>query len=698
MPPLDWMPSVCPHDCPSACALEVEVLDGHRIGRVRGSRRNNYTAGVICQKVSRYAERQNNPGRLLTPLQRVGDRGTGLSAYREISWEAALDEIANNLIKAADRYGSETVWPYYYAGTMGYVQRDGIHRLRHAMRYSRQLNTLCTSLPDSGWTAGVGQKRGVDAREMAEADLIVIWGMNPVHTQVNVMTHVTRARKNRGAQLVVIDPYKTATADVADIHLAPRPGTDGALAVAVMHVLFKEGYADRAYMARYADDAAALEAHVENRDPAWASAITGIPVDDIVGFARLYGETRRSYIRAGYGFARSRNGAVQMHAVVSLPTVTGAWQHRGGGALYSQAGGFGLSRDFIMGEDLKDLSTRVIDMSRIGAALMGEARDLAGGPPITAIFTQNTNPMVVAPESVKVHQGFARPDLFVAVHEQFMTETASMADILIPATTVMEHDDVYVAGGHTMIQTARRIVDPPGETRENHWVISELAERLGCADRHPGFRMTAWEIVDRALKDSGMPGADAVHAKGGHDIVRAFETEHFLDGFDHPDGKFHFKADWSKIGPNHAGMPVLPDHWQITDQADGDHPFRLITAPSRSFLNSSFNETPSSNEREARPTALMAPEDMAELGLEEGGRVRLGNARASVVVHAAAVEGQQRAVVVVEGLWRNAAFEEGLGINALTSADPGPPLGGAVFHDTKVWVRAEAGQAALAAD
>jgi len=391
--PLDIVPSVCPHDCPSACALEVERFDGRRIGRVRGAAGQSYTRGVVCAKVARYAERQHHPARLSRPLRRVGEKGIGEAAFMPISWDDALDEVAEKLTRAAQRHGSETVWPYYYAGTMGLVQRDGINRMRHAMRYSREHLSICSMLSDAGWLAGFGTKRGVDGREIAKSDLIVVWGGNPVSTQVNLMTHVAAARKERGAKLVVVDPYRTATAEQADIHLAPLPGTDGALACAVMHVLFKEGFADRDYMARYADDPDGLEAHLATRDPAWAARITGLSEDEILGFARLYWRAKRSYIRVGYGFSRSRNGAAQLFAVTCLPAVTGAWAYEGGGALYSNLGLVALDLTLIEGLDRLDPATRILDQSRIGPVLTGDRRDLGDGPPVTALFIQNTNPM-----------------------------------------------------------------------------------------------------------------------------------------------------------------------------------------------------------------------------------------------------------------------------------------------------------------
>ncbi|MGH6886313.1 MAG: molybdopterin-dependent oxidoreductase, partial [Geminicoccales bacterium] len=310
--PVELLPSVCPHDCPSVCALDVEVLPGGRLGKVKGSKRNPYTAGVVCAKVARYAERFHHPERLSQPLRRIGPRGSG--EFAPIAWGDALDEVAEAFTRKVQQHGSETVWPYYYAGTMGLVQRDGINRLRHAMRYSGWHTTICVTLSDIGWRAGHGRRWGVIGEEMVHSDLIVIWGTNPVSTQINVMTHVARAKKARGARLVVVDPYRTGTAEQADVHLALRPGTDGALACAVMHVLFRDGHADLDYLDRYADDWRELRAHLATRTPEWASRITGLTVAEIEAFARLYGSTRRSYLRLGFGFTRSRNGAANMHA------------------------------------------------------------------------------------------------------------------------------------------------------------------------------------------------------------------------------------------------------------------------------------------------------------------------------------------------------------------------------------------------
>jgi anaerobic selenocysteine-containing dehydrogenase len=681
-----WHDSVCPHDCPSVCALEVERLEDGRLGRVRGSERNAYTAGVICAKVARYAERFHHPERLSQPLRRRGPKGSG--DFEPIGWDDALDEIAERLTRAAQRHGPESVWPYYYAGTMGLVQRDGINRLTHCLGYSRFKSTICVELSDTGWRAGAGRRWGVPMTEMAESDLIVVWGCNPVATHVNAMTHISRARKQRGARLVVVDPFRSGTARQADTHLAPRPGTDGALACAVMHVAFRDGHADRDYLERYTDVPDELEKHLESRTPEWAAAITGLEVGAIEDFARLYGSTQRSYIRIGFGFTRSRNGAAAMHAVSCLPAVTGAWRHRGGGALYNMGDLYELDTTLIEGRDRIDPSTRALDQSRLGPVLTGEPDALQGGPPVTALLVQNTNPMAVCPELGKVHKGFARDDLFVAVHEQLMTDTARAADIVLPATMFLEHDDIYKASAHDRLQVARKLFEPFAECRENHAVIRALARRLGA--RHPGFDMTAIEIVEAVLAASGLPDAAANVETGGHPVLPDFATGHFLDGFPTPTGRFRFRPDWASFGPDHVRMPALPDHLAIIDEASEEHPFRLVAAPARQFLNTSFTEMPTSRKREGRPTAQLHPDDLKALGLAPGDLVRIENRRGSVPLHAGVLEGLPRGVVVVESIWPNDAYIEGIGINALISAEPAPPNGGAVIHDNAVRLRPEA--------
>ncbi len=682
--------SACPHDCPSTCALEVEVLDGQRIGRVRGADKNAYTAGVICAKVARYAERIHHPDRLTQPLRRKGAKGAG--EFEPIGWDDALDIVAEQFLKAEARYGSEAVWPYFFAGTMGLVMRDGINRLRHAKKYSGFFSTICVNPAWSGFIAGTGRLAGPDPREMAKSDLVVIWGTNPVSTQVNVMTHATRARKERGAKIVAVDIYMNGTMQQADLPVLVKPGTDGALACAIMHCLFRDGAADWDYLERFTDVPHELAAHVKTKTPQWASAITGCPVETIEEFARLVAANKRTFFRLGYGFSRSRNGAVNMHAASCIAAVTGAWQYEGGGAFHNNGAIFRWNKTMIEGHDLVDPSVRVLDQSRIGPILNGERDALFDGPPVTAMLIQNTNPVSVAPDQNAVKRGFARDDLFVCVHEQFMTETAAMADIVLPATMFMEHDDVYQAGGSQYILLGPKLVDATGECRSNHDVICGLAQRLGA--EHPGFAMSPRELIDWTLQQSGWGDLERLERERWIDCQPPFECAHYTDGFNWPDGKFRFKPDWPKVpfkSPWTAGpvddIPVLPDHWESIEVADAEYPFRLATSPARQFLNSTFNETPTSVKREGRPTLMMHPDDAAHHGIADGAYVVIGNLRGEERLHVKLFDGVRRGIVIAESIWPNSAYEDGCGINSLTGADAIAPFGGAAFHDNKVFVR-----------
>src|SRR6202453_4044711 len=682
--------SVCPHDCPSTCALEVEVFANNVIGRVRGAEDNAYTAGVICAKVARYAERVHHPDRLKHPLRRTGAKGSG--EFAPVSWDDALDLVAEAFTRAEARHGSEAVWPYYYAGTMGYVQRDGIHRLRHAKKYSGFFSTICVNPAFTGFIAGTGKLAGADPREMAKSDCVVIWGTNAVNTQVNVMTHATRARKERGAKIVAVDIYMNSTMAQADLPVLIRPGTDGALACAVMHCLFRDGKADWDYLERFTDAPHELAAHVQSRDPHWASRITGCPVETIEAFARAIGDTKRTYLRLGYGFSRSRNGAINMHAASCIAAVTGAWRYEGGGAFHNNGAIFHLNTSLVEGSDMRDASIRMLDQSRIGQILTGDEDALRGGAPVNAMLIQNTNPVAVAPDQEVVKRGFARDDLFVCVHEQFMTDTAKMADVVLPATMFVEHDDFYTAGGSQYLLLGPKLIDPPGECRSNHDVICGLAKRLGA--EHLGFAMTPRELIDTSLQQSGWGTLAELEANRWIDCQPDFAKAHYLDGFAYPDKKFHFKPDWPHVpfqrwhrDESRRPLPELPDHWDVIEEADEEHPFRLATSPARGFLNSTFTETPTSLARERRPEVMIHPDDAAARAIADGDAVVLGNRRGQVRLHAKLFDGVRRGVLIAESLWPNSAYADGRGIHTLTGADPVAPFGGAAFHDNKVWLR-----------
>ena len=683
--------SVCPHDCPSACALEVEVLDHKTIGRVYGSKAQTYTAGVICAKVARYAERNHHPDRLLYPLKRTGPKGSG--QFTRVSWDEAMGEIAQRLLKIEAEHGSEAIWPYFYAGMMGLVNRDGIKRLTHVKKYSGFYSSICINLAWPGYLAGTGKMMGPDPREMALSDCVVIWGTNAVATQVNVMTHAIRARKERGAKIVAIDIYRTPTLDQADLALIVKPGTDGALATAVMHVLFRDGLVDREYLVNSTDYTDEFERHLKSKTPEWAASITGLTVAEIEAFAHLVGHNKRTYFRLGYGFSRQRNGSVNMHAASCIAAVTGAWQYEGGGAFHNNGAIYHWRKSLIEGLDAFDTSIRQLDQSQIGRVLTGDIDALRGGGPVKALFIQSTNPMSVAPEQTLVKQGFAREDLFTVVHEQFMTDTAKMADFVLPATMFTEHDDLYQGGGHQYLGLGPKLIDPPGECRSNHEVICDIAHRVGA--EHEGFGMTSRAIIDWTLQKSKWGTLEELEEKGYIDAQPGFEDAHFRKGFAWPDGKFRFKPDWPNVpfgGGRVSGpiddMPIYPDHWAVSEKVTSEYPFRLATSPARNYLNSTFTETTTSKAREGEPTVLIHPDDAAHHQIADQSYVVLFNARGTVRLKAKHFDGIKRGVLVAESIWPNSAYADGNGINTLVGADSPAPFGGAAFHDNSVGLRA----------
>ena len=682
--------SVCPHDCPSACALDVDIVDERTIGRVRGAKDDPYTAGVICEKVARYAERIHHPNRLTHPLRRVGKKGEG--RWDQISWDEAFDEIVAKWLEIERDFGPEAIWPYFYAGTMGHVQRDGIDRLRHARGYSDQYDTICTGAAWPGFIAGTGVLGGPNPEQMAESDCVVIWGTNAVNTQVNVMTHATRARKERGAKLVVIDIYMNATMEQADMPLLLRPGSDGALACAVMHVLLRDDLADRQYLTQFTDFDANVEAHLMTRTPEWAVGITGLSVAEIEAFAHLVGKTPRTYFRLGYGFTRQRNGSANMHAALCIPAVSGAWRHRGGGAFHSNSGTWKLDKSLITGTGMGKAG-RELDMSEIGKVLTGDAKALKQGGPVKALFIQNTNPMNVSPEQGLTRAGFGRDDLFTVVHEQFMTETAEMADIVLPATMFLEHNDYYTRGGHTRVLFGPKLVEAPGECRSNFEVVNELLRRLGIDDA--SLHLTDRQMVAETFRKSRYPDLDEVAKTGFVERARPDDEARFANGFGWSDKKFRFRPNWQgaadrkgylwTIDP--AEAPKMVDWWDINEKTSPQVPFRLATSPSRGFLNSTFSETAGSQKRQPTPTVLIRADDAAAHGIAEGAKVRLGNHRGAVELTAHIFEGMQKGVLIAEGIHPNKAHGTGQGINTLIGSDQVPPFGGVAFHDAAVWIK-----------
>lgn len=675
--------TVCPHDCPSACALKLEVDEKGVLQKVKGDTEQSYTAGAICAKVGRYSERVYHPDRVLHPMLRTGAKGAG--EFRRASWSEALDLVSEKFREAIDKHGAETVWPYNYGGTMGLLQRDILEAFRHAGGFSGQDGTICSRIGSVGWQAGAGAKLGTDGRDIAKTDLLVLWGTNAAATQINVLTHFAKARKNRNAKLVVIDPYLNDTARRADVFLPIKPGTDGALACAVMHVLLAEGLADKDYLQAYTDFDSDTEAHFANRDPAWAAAITGLSEQQIIDFARLYGNTERTFIRIGVGLSRSRNGASNIHAISGLPAITGAWTRPGSGALFMTSGLFSMDKKVINGLDEFSSDTRILDMCRIGAVLTGDTEALKNGPPVCAMIIQNTNPAVVAPDLGMVRKGLLREDLFLCVHEQFVTDTAKYADVILPATMSFEHDDMYSSYGHSFLQAGPQVLEVPGECRSNHQVLGDLAAKMGI--RSKALELPSEELMDESLKAAGFDGYETLRRQRYIDLVDDEKRQPFADGFGWPDGRFRFKPDWRTLGPYGENMPVIADHWDVIDSTSQQYPFRLITPTAKGFLNTSFNNIEQWRKKAGgEPSLMMNPKDALDLKLEDGDILRVSSKTGSLKIVLRRCEEVPVGTVVAEGIWNGSDHIEGLGINVLISDEPCAPSGGAVFHDTAVSV------------
>ncbi|MBF0294390.1 MAG: molybdopterin-dependent oxidoreductase [Magnetococcales bacterium] len=664
--------SVCPLDCPGACALRI-TLDGERLVAIEGDPDHPCTRGVICGKVSRYREIQHGP-RVTRPMVRAGPKGLG--QFRAVTWDEALERITSRLREIMDRHGAEAVLPFSYGGTMGVTQRRAYARLTVRAGFSRLETNICYAIGWAGWRAGVGLAVGPDPAELGESDLPILWGINAAATHITLMNFVKQARR-QGAPLVVVDPYRNHTARLADLHIAPRPGTDGALATAIMHVLLQQGWADRAYLSRHTDFDAEVERHLEARSPEWAAPITGVDAGRIREFARMYGTARAPFIRIGLGMSRQNNGAVNVHAVSCLPAMTGAWSKPGGGALFATGGAFRLA-DPPLPPPPPGPTPRTLDMSRLGELLTDPDLD----PPVAALLVSHANPAGSCPDLQRVWSGLAREDLFTVVHEQVMTDTARFADVLLPATTFLEHPDLYKSYGQYTLQYARPLLPPTGEAMSNHDLVNALAQRLGYNDEP--FRLDAEATLRRVLTASGLPEPEAWE-RPWLDCAPPWRERHFLDGFPQPDGRFHFRPAWTQ-----AAMPPLPDHWAVNRRDDpreaAAYPLDFMAPPAMEVLNTTFCQTDDATHRLGPPRLWIHPEDAGKRQIVDGDRVVVFNGQGHLTMTARVTEETRPGLTLCEANRPGNAFPEGISLNVLAHARAVAPDGGPAFHDNRVEV------------
>ena len=665
----------CPHDCPDTCALEVHVKDGVAL-KVMGSAEHAPTAGVLCTKVARYTERTYHPDRLLHPMRRVGRKGEG--RFERISWEEAIASIAERLgaIAAED---AEQILPYSYAGTMGLVQGESMAmRFFHRLGASFLDRTICAAAGSAGHRLTLGPSVGVDIEVAEEAKLIVFWGCNAITSSVHFWARAQEA-KRRGAHLVAIDPYRSLTAEKCHEHIALLPGTDGALALGLMHVLIRDELVDRAYIDAYTVGYEGLCERVRAFDPDRVSSICGVPAAAIESLARRYATTKPALIRANYGLQRVRGGGMAMRNIACLPALVGAFRDAAGGMFLSTGGNFKIDQAALSRPDLlKGPRPRTINMSSIGLALADAA------PPIRALIVYNSNPVAVAPDSVRVARGFAREDLFTVVLEHFQTDTADYADILLPATTQLEHLDVVRPYGHYYMVANNPAIAPLGETKPNTEVFRLLAAAMGFDE--PCFKDSDMAIAGSAIAEDW--DFQAVRTEGWKRIGAPRSVARFArGGFGTPSGKVEFHSDAARA----QGLDALPDYIPPLEDTRSDlarrYPLAMISPPARNFLNSSFVNVESLRATEGEPWLDIHPADAMARGVADGSYVRVYNDRGHMTLRARVSDRARRGVVVALSVWWKKLAGDGKNANELTRCDALTDIGGGpLFYDCLVEV------------
>jgi anaerobic selenocysteine-containing dehydrogenase len=667
--------AACPHDCPDTCALEVHVRDGVAL-KVTGAADHGPTAGVLCTKVARYTERTYHPQRLLHPMRRTGKKGEG--RFERISWDQALDEIVRRL-KPIAAENPEQILPYSYAGTMGLVQGESMSmRFFNRMGASLLDRTICSSAGSAGHEITLGKRLGVDVELADQAKLIIFWGANAITSSVHFWARAQQAKRN-GAMLVAIDPYRSLTAEKCQKHIALLPGTDGALALGLMHVLIREDLLDHDYIERHTLGFAELTERAAQYDPERVAKICGIEAGDIEWLARLYGTTRPTLIRANYGMQRSRGGGMAVRNVACLPALTGAFREAAGGMFLSTSGNVQVNDRALSRPDLlAERRPRTINMAVIGHALL----DLE--VPVKALIVYNSNPVAVAPDSTRVAKGFAREDLFTVVLEHFQTDTADYADILLPATTQLEHLDVVKPYGHYYMMANNPAIAPLGESKPNTEIFRLLARRMGFADEcfddsDEVLAQTAiakdWDFTtvrELGWKRFGPPKGTARNATGG---------------FDTPSGKVEFYSQRAIA----RGLDPLPDYIAPNEDTRSEaarrYPLAMISPPARHFLNSSFVNVQSLRSVEGEPWLDIHPLDAEGRGIEEGSYVRVYNDRGSLELRARVTDRARRGLVVALSVWWKKLARDHKNANELTSSDILTDIGGGpTFYDCLVEV------------
>lgn len=687
------IPVACPHDCPDTCAMRVTVNEEGRAIKIEGDPLHPTTDGVLCTKVARYLERTYHPERLLYPLKRIGRKGEG--KFVRISWDEALSTIAERLKPIAAR-NPEAIMPYSYGGTMGMVQKEGMAaRFFNKLGASRLDRTICASAGAAAMRATYGAGVGMDVEQLDQAKLILIWGSNPITTGVHIWRKVQEAQRN-GAVVIAIDPHRSLTAQKCQQHIAILPGTDAALAFGLIHIFVREQWLDHDYIERYTLGFQELAERAAQYPPEQVAAICGITAAEIEALAALIAKTALEdkqpvAFRLGYGAQRVRGGANAIRAVGCLPSLIGAWRHAAGGLLLSSSGFYPMNPAELERPDLYPKGTpRLLNMSTVGDHLL-HVGDASFGPKVEAVIVYNSNPVAIAPESTKVKQGFAREDLFTVVLEHFQTDTVDYADIVLPATTQLEHSDIHKSYGHRYILLSQQAIQPLGECKANSEIFRLLAAQMGFTDscfqdddltlakaafnwQHPQAANIQWETLQQQGWQK-LNVADAAFAEGN---------------FPTPSGRCEF----SSTELAEQGLDPLPDYLPPYESAASNpelaarYPLQLISPPARHFLNSSFVNVESLRKQLPEPTVEVHPADAAARGLQEGQLLKVFNGRGEFQVKAVITDRVKQGVVLAYSIWWKKMSSDGKNCNEVASQALTDLGAAATFYDCLVEVKA----------
>jgi len=703
--------TVCSHDCPDSCAVLVTVDEKGRAVKVEGDPSQPVTQGFLCGKVAKYLDRVYAPDRILYPLRRKPgmpkgpmQRGREHEAFERVSWDEALSAIAARLRQVSDAHGPESILPYSYAGTIGVLGFGSMdRRFFHRLGASQLERTICSEAGGEAWKRVYGIKLGTPTEDFRFAKLVLAWGANIHGNNVHLWPMVEKARRN-GARLIVIDPYRTRTAALADWHIAIRPGTDSALALGIMHVILNEGLQDRAYIEQFTHGIAALTERAREYTPERVAAWTGMTAAEVEQLAREYATTQPTALRMNYGVQRAENGGAAVRAIAMLPALTGAWRHRGGGGVLSTSGGFPWNKQAVERPDLALASpigrlAREVNMCKLGEALT--EKGAGSGMPVHALFVYNSNPLAVAPNQNAVRRGLARADLFTAVHELFFTDTTDYADYILPATTFLEHTDIQGAYGHYFVQLSRQAIEPLGEARSNVWLFSQLAQRMGFTE--PCFRDTPEEIICQALAVgpdgySTNPGMehislDALEEKGHIPLAfhRDPEGAPFLPytsgPVPTPSGKIEFYSEAlaaAGLDPLPAFVPAVESRWS---EAAKRYSLELLPRKADNYMNSTFANLDGHRKMEARTAQRLEihPDDAEARAIADGDLVSVFNDRGQLQLTAMINASLPAGVVAARLDWAK-LHPDGFNVNALTSERLTDLGAGATFYSTLVEV------------